>query len=302
MTALALSQAAALRARTQKIILVSRDEECFDVHYSSMSQSALIAELMELPENPDPGICACPRAFHHRRIIELPNIEATVLSSVIEFCNYHEMHGPFAEVQKPFPPVSDFEELVSVWDGNFIDLDPEDIYNLIMAANYLDIKGLMDLACAKVAWMILTLPSKELFESFGIPCEFSAHEATEWHEVNTLFKYCGNIYLARDAPTILTPPENFLAEYKDEHGKVPETRKDLAWLDHKIVDSYHVRESPASDSVAGTEEGEKDAGKEVHHTTYYPVHETEGEKRRKIISARHAKRMFDETQQSQATS
>ncbi len=45
-------------------------------------------------------------------------------------------------------------EVVSEWDANFVDIEQELLFELILAANYMDIKSLLDLTCAKVASMI----------------------------------------------------------------------------------------------------------------------------------------------------
>ena len=37
------------------------------------------------------------------------------------------------------------------WDAEFVKVDDETLFNLILAANYLDIKSLLDLTCKAVA-------------------------------------------------------------------------------------------------------------------------------------------------------
>jgi len=45
-------------------------------------------------------------------------------------------------------------QVVSEWDATFVEVDQETLFELILAANYMDIKPLLDLTCAKVASMI----------------------------------------------------------------------------------------------------------------------------------------------------
>lgn len=51
-------------------------------------------------------------------------------------------------------PAANMSEVVSAWDAEFVEVDQEMLFELILAANYMDIKPLLDLTCAKVASMI----------------------------------------------------------------------------------------------------------------------------------------------------
>ena len=57
---------------------------------------------------------------------------------MIEYCKYH--HKAEAE---SLP-----EDEKNTWDKDFVKVDDETLFNLILAANYLDIKPLLDLTCA----------------------------------------------------------------------------------------------------------------------------------------------------------
>jgi S-phase kinase-associated protein 1 len=49
-------------------------------------------------------------------------------------------------------------EVVSQWDAEFVDVDQELLFELILAANYMDIKPLLDLSCAKVSHLSSAAP------------------------------------------------------------------------------------------------------------------------------------------------
>ena len=49
-----------------------------------------------------------------------------------------------------------FPFLFSQWDADFVDVDQELLFELILAANYMDIKPLLDLTCAKVSPRLAT--------------------------------------------------------------------------------------------------------------------------------------------------
>ncbi len=67
--------------------------------------------------------------------------------------------------------------MVSEFDAKFIDIDDlEGIFDIIMAANYLDIKSLLDLSCAKIATMIRGKTPDEIRKTFNIVNDFTPEE------------------------------------------------------------------------------------------------------------------------------
>ena len=50
----------------------------------------------------------------------------------------------------------------------FIKVDQETLFNLILAANYLDIKGLLHVTCGKVADMMKNKTAEEIRKTFNI--------------------------------------------------------------------------------------------------------------------------------------
>lgn len=85
--------------------------------------------------------------------IYLPNVKSAPLKKIIEFSE-HYRNGDPPEIEKPLPK-NTLKELVDPWDEQFINLpNQEELLELLLAANYLDIKALIELCCAKVATMI----------------------------------------------------------------------------------------------------------------------------------------------------
>merc|ERR1719326_50507 len=60
---------------------------------------------------------------------------------------------PMSEIEKPLKSAN-MHEVVQEWYANYVDVDQELLFELILAANYMDIKPLLDLTCATVASMI----------------------------------------------------------------------------------------------------------------------------------------------------
>ena len=72
----------------------------------------------------------------------------------MEYCEKHKNNNP-PEIEKPIKSVDMSENVSDPWDAKFIEIENlEDLFELILAANFLDIKSLLDLSCAKVATMI----------------------------------------------------------------------------------------------------------------------------------------------------
>lgn len=68
---------------------------------------------------------------------------------------------------------------ISEWDGKFIQVDQEMLFEIILAANYLDIKPLLDLGCKTVANMIKGKTPEEIRKLFNIQNDFTPEEEAQ---------------------------------------------------------------------------------------------------------------------------
>ena len=75
--------------------------------------------------------------------------------------------------------------VVPDWDAKFINsLSQDDLFELILAANFLDCKSLLDLACARVASMIKGRSVSEIRSTFNIKNDFTPEEEAQIREEN----------------------------------------------------------------------------------------------------------------------
>jgi len=94
----------------------------------------------------------------------------SVTGSVFElFCKYAEHHnGKELEIiEKPLRSKNMKDVAKDPWDAEFIDnigKDKQLLYDVILAANYIDCKTLLHLGCAKVASMIKGQPLEKIKE------------------------------------------------------------------------------------------------------------------------------------------
>ncbi|KAJ3364180.1 hypothetical protein AMAG_15409 [Allomyces macrogynus ATCC 38327] len=116
--------------------------------------------------------------------IPLPNVTARVLKKVIEYCEHHK--------NDPMPPAEEDElgderrrsDDIDEWDADYIDVEQELLFEIILAANYMDIKPLLDLGCKTVANMIKGKTTEEIRKTFNITCDFTAEEEEQIRREN----------------------------------------------------------------------------------------------------------------------
>ena len=118
--------------------------------------------------------------------VPIPNVNAAILKLVIQWATYHK--------DDPLPNDDDtmrYENInISDWDASFLSVDQGTLYELILAANYLDIKGLLTVTCATVANMIKGKTVEEIRKHFNIKNDFTPSEEeqirkeNEWCEGN----------------------------------------------------------------------------------------------------------------------
>jgi len=101
-----------------------------------------------------------------QEIVPLPNVSSRVLSKVIEYSTYHvdavEMSKSATET--------------SAWDAEYVSMEQATLFDVIVAADYLDIKGLLDLTCQAVANMLRCKTPDEVREALNMKNDFAPDE------------------------------------------------------------------------------------------------------------------------------
>ncbi|KAL9276702.1 hypothetical protein ACSQ67_025715 [Phaseolus vulgaris] len=108
--------------------------------------------------------------------IPLPNVTSKILAKVIEYCKKH--------VDAANPDDKPSEEDLKAWDADFVKVDQATLFDLILAANYLNIKSLLDLTCQTVADMIKGKTPEEIRKTFNIKNDFTPEEEEEVRREN----------------------------------------------------------------------------------------------------------------------
>merc|ERR1711998_706509 len=105
-----------------EVTLTSKDDREFkvDAHVAIMSETVKSMMGVDDETEIDPPEAAIP----------LPAVEGAILDLVIKYCQYHYDNKETKEEKK-------------TWDAEFVKVDDDTLFSLILAANYLDIKSLL---------------------------------------------------------------------------------------------------------------------------------------------------------------
>ncbi|CAE6076069.1 unnamed protein product [Arabidopsis arenosa] len=134
-------------------VLTSSDGDSFQIDEAVAFQSAMIKGM-------DEDKCA-------DNGIPLPNVTSKILLLVIEYCKKHVFE-------------SNEEEDLKKWDTEFMKKMKQSIvFDVMMAANYLNIQSLIDLTCKTVAGFLSGKTPEEIRAYFKIENDFTPEEEAE---------------------------------------------------------------------------------------------------------------------------
>lgn len=143
----------------RNIYLTSNEGEKFSIPLETALISKLIETMFdsELPEDEE-------------QEFPLISVSTEILSKVVEFL-IHYKKEPMTEIEKPLNS-SNMNEAVQKWYVNFVNVEHDTLFDLVLAANYMDIQPLLDLTCATIASMIKGKTPEEINKHFNIVNDF----------------------------------------------------------------------------------------------------------------------------------
>ncbi|KAL7408910.1 ubiquitin-protein ligase [Mrakia frigida] len=150
-----------------QVVLRSSDGITFSVDKEVAERSVLLKNMLE-----DLG-------DDLSQAIPLVNIKEAVLKKVLEFCEHHR--ADFAQTETAYDVHQNRSRCtdLSEWDASFISVDQQMLFDLILAANYLDIEALLHVGCKTVAILIANKDHTQIREIFHIPIEFTLEEEAQ---------------------------------------------------------------------------------------------------------------------------
>ncbi|XP_042401504.1 SKP1-like protein 1A [Zingiber officinale] len=153
------------------IKLVSSDGAEFEVEEEVAFQSKIIKDIVADADD----------------VIPLPSVSSKVLIQVIEYCRKHAAVNSFplspssstaaaasSSSSISSKPVSD--PALRAWDNEFVKLNNSSLFDIVIAANYLDIEELVDLVLETVADRIKGKQAQEIRRQFNIENDFTPEE------------------------------------------------------------------------------------------------------------------------------
>uniref|UniRef100_A0A1A9V9D0 Skp1-related protein n=1 Tax=Glossina austeni TaxID=7395 RepID=A0A1A9V9D0_GLOAU len=145
------------------IRLRTSDNEIFDIDVQIAKCSGTIKTMLE----------DCGMGDSDNSVVPLPNVNSTTLRKVLDWAEYHQ--------DDPQPTEEDEEKEARTddilqWDADFLKMDQGALFELILVANYLDIKGLLDIACKTIANMIKGKTPAEIRQTFNIKNDYTSAE------------------------------------------------------------------------------------------------------------------------------
>lgn len=144
---------------TGTLKLTSKDKKEFEVQ----RKDSFVSTLVKTSLDTDPSATEVP----------IPGVSSAILVEVIAYMAHHKGVEP-PIIEKPLRSKVMKDVCKDPWDADFIDRigdNRQALYDVILAANYMDIKSLLHLGCAKVASLIKGQPLEKIKDilSTGAP-------------------------------------------------------------------------------------------------------------------------------------
>lgn len=154
---------------------ISKEGDAFPVPAKVARMSELVKETLGDDDDEE--------AEDQTREIPLPNVSTDVLKKVIEFCSHYQLEEEMTPIQTPLRSPK-LDELVQEWYAGFVHVPRNMLFDLVAAANFMDIKPLLDLTCLAVSILIKGKSATELREMFNLSADFSTEEEAQVNREN----------------------------------------------------------------------------------------------------------------------
>lgn len=132
--------------------LVTSDKQEFDVDIKIVNKFKMLDIIISDMEGVDK--------------VPIHNVNGAIFQKVLDYANL--------EIENKSP-----DDLHLPWKEDFMNIDEETIFSLILAANYLDYKNLLDLGCMTIAKKMKDKTPEQIRQAFGIEKDLTPEEEQE---------------------------------------------------------------------------------------------------------------------------
>ena len=151
--------------------LKSKDNQIYEISIDLLEKAKLISGIVEDASDDDDTIF-------------LREIDEINLIRIIDYLVHYQKEEP-KEIPKPFPERTDDAFLRSIlnddWTFDFLqNMTLDEGINLINAANYLEINGLINILAAKLVHEMCNCEVEEARKKFGIEGDMTEEEIAEY--------------------------------------------------------------------------------------------------------------------------
>ena len=156
-----------------QIKLQSNDGDIFSVDLEIAKMSKTIKTMLE-----DLGL----EDSEDEETVPLPNVSSDILKKVIEWSTHHKDDKVDDDDDDEYKERRSDD--ISHWDVDFLKVDQGTLFEIILAANYLDIKNLLEICCKTVANMMKGKTAEEIRKIFNIKNDLTPEEEEQIRKEN----------------------------------------------------------------------------------------------------------------------
>ena len=145
--------------------LKSSDEKIFEIDEICLKRSNFFMSLKDI--------------LNLNEEIDIKNVDSKTLYKIIDYLKHYQNEEP-KFIPKPLPG-PDLKPILGEWDYNYIiPISLEESIDLVNAADYLGIRGLVNLTSARLASEMINCPIEEARAKFGIVPDMTEEEMAEY--------------------------------------------------------------------------------------------------------------------------
>jgi S-phase kinase-associated protein 1 len=157
-----------MAASTSTVTLIAKDDISIVVNSAAANRSNVVQNMLEDLGGDE---CSVP--------IPISEVRASILTKVREYCDHHKNDAPVDDT-------SDARKTTEVeeWDQKFLSVDQDELFEIILAANNLEVKPLLGVGCKIVANMLKGKSPEEIRKLFNIVNDFTPEEEEQIRREN----------------------------------------------------------------------------------------------------------------------